>query len=609
MKRAIPSLALAFVSIASPFTSAQVPTGDLAKILPADTLGVISIKDLSRIFTIDEDGDLMKLLQHDAVKAAFDEVFESFDWLDDKDLMRDLDTTPKELAKLLSGRLTVAIPELILEESEVEARGGTTRIELELKPTRGVALIADVAATQDKVEELLNAVATLWGEEEDVNRAQLLVDDFEGMHVYHYEIEDMEGEVEEPFHLALRDGLIVVSDKKDTVEDLLDRLKNGAPEADRLIDVPAYAETTDRLGDADLLLYFNVEELGPMVNTLIAHQMKQLPDDVSQFVTAENLIAALGIDAMWSIFAGLTVGDDDASLIFGFTHDDRERGLTSLMAYDSRGIEIPEYFHPDLHSASVSSFDFGKLYTNVMDMLQKASPYAHLLVTTQLSNLEGSGYPIRDALLENTDGYLAEMLGFPEGFVAGPDDHPSQAYVIRVKDAQSLSEALVEMGEMLGEDEPTEYMNETIYQLPMPIPGIGSSDGKVAFAVVENFLVISLGDPRMVESVIGHVKNPGQTILDDKALLTALDDLPDDNVVALGWMDVADVLTNGIRATKDTLGLQIRMADGESAEFMRDAKRGLENLPDVSDINYFIATKTYRTSESFIAHLLLRRGD
>lgn len=608
LRSMIPALALAAAVGAGLPAAAQTPEGDLAKVLPRDTLGVLSVRDLSRVFSLDEDGALMRLLEHDAVKTAFEELYESFDWLEDKDVMLALDLEPREIARMLNGRLTLALPELYLEETEVETRGGGTEVRLELEPSGGFSLMADVDVTADKLEEVLENIATLWGEEENLNRVQLLIEEFEGMKVYHYEVEDNDGDVDEPFRLALRDGLLVASNEKDTVEDLLDRLKNGAPEGERLADEPAYAETLDRLGDSDLLLYFNVEQLGPMVNTLIAHEMADMPDEYSQYVTADNLLAALGIDALWSVFGGLTVEDDEATLVFGFTHEDRERGLATLIAYDDRGVEIPEYFHPDLHSASVSSFDFGTLYRNAMDMLQKASPYAHLLVTTQLSNLEGSGYPLRDALLENTDGFLAEMLGYPEGVVPGPDDHPTQAYVMRVRDAQTLSEALVELGEMMSEDDPREYMNETIYEIPLPFMlSMGTGAGKAAFSVVENYLVVALGDPRMVESVIGHIKNPGQTILDDDALMTALDDMPDEDVVGLGWANVADVLTNTIRASRDAIEMQIRFSDGDERATFEEARDALEEIPDVSDIDYFIATKTYRTPESFVAHMLLRR--
>lgn len=591
---------------------AQKPEGDLAKILPADTLLYAAVTDVSAVLSIDAEGAVRKLLDHPAAKRALEGIREEFDWLEDQEVMTTLDLEPKEIVRMLNGRLVVALPSLTLEKRTIEASGSQARVDLEVEPTRGLALLVDLDVTPDRFEELLGNIEKFWKERENVNKVTLVSEEYEGVRIWQFEVEETSGAVsEDSARFAFVDGLLLASDKKETIEDLVDRVKNGAPEGDRLSEQASYRETVERTGKSDLLVHVDVEELMPMVNTLIEHELTEAGDAAIEYVTGPNLVASLGLDAFSSFFVSVDVESDEVAATVGYTQESRERGLAELMAYTDRGVEIPTYFHSGLHSASVSTFDFTRLYRLVMDMIQKASPYAHRVVRTQIEKVEKYGFPLESALLENTDGFLAEILGYPEGFTPGPDDHPSQAYILRIKDGKTLREAVAEYAEMNLDDDPVEYMNEFIYkmEMPIPMPGVGSGSGspELAIAIVGNYAIAGIGDARMVESVIGHLKNPGEKLTDDQRLMSAFDELPDEDVVAIGWIDVASVLTNFLRTFRDFARFSVD--SGDSDEFTREfAGKEMSDLPDVSDLDYFIVTKTYRTPETFVQRMLLRRG-
>lgn len=590
---------------------AQKPEGDLAKILPADTLLYATVNDLSAVFSIDAEGAVRKLLEHPAAKKALEGLYEEFDWLEDEEIMTALDLEPKEIVRMLNGRLAIALPSLALEKSSVETSGQQAKVELDVEPTRGIALMLDLDVTPDRFEELIRNIEKLWSERKNVNKVTLVAEEYEGVRIWQVEIERNSGRLDDESRFAFIDGLLIASDKKETIEDLVDRVKNGAPENDRLSDQVSYRETLESAGDSDMLVHIDVEELMPMMNTLIEHELAEAGDDAIEYVNGPDLVAALGLDAFKSFFFAVNVESDEVAMSIGYSQESRERGLAELMAYTDRGVEIPPYFHSGLHSASVSTFDFTRLYRMVMDMIQKASPYAYRVVRTQLENVEKYGFPLESALLENTDGFLAEVLGYPEGFTPGPDDHPSQAYVLRIKDGKVLREAAAEYAEMNLDDDPVEYMNEFIYKMKMPIPmaGVGAGGGppELAIAIVGNYAIVGIGDARMVESVIGHLKNPGEKLTDDARLMSSFDELPDENVVAIGWVDVGSVLTNFLRTFRDFARLSV--SSGDSDEFTQEfAGKEMSDLPDVSDLDYFIVTKTYRTPESFVQRMLLRRG-
>ncbi|MFG0319686.1 MAG: hypothetical protein ACF8XB_20605, partial [Planctomycetota bacterium JB042] len=201
-------------------------------------------------------------------------------------------------------------------------------------------------------------------------------------------------------------------------------------------------------------------------------------------------------------------------------------------------------------------------------------------------------------------------LGHPEASIAGEDDSPTQAYVVRVRDPQGLEESLAELAEFVGDEEPTEFMNELVYRIPMP-GGMMLGGGKEAFlayAVVENDLVVSVGEARMVENLISHIKNPGESVLENSSLMAALDDLPDDDCVGLGFADIADVLTNAIRGGEMGLFMEAsRERDAGRRSRLERARKTLDELPDVSDLHYLMVSKSYRTPESYLYRVLIRR--
>lgn len=600
-------LVAGLVLAASPRGLAQLENEDLARLLPANTFLYLSVQNLGSILDIDPDGAVSRLLHHAAMKQAFEEVYESFDWLEDRDLMLSLNLDTKQLAQLFHGRIAIALPEVILKETALDETGSA--VSLSLDPGRGAVLLADFDGTEDQLNELLENLLKVWEEEEeDVSKVTLIPEDFEGMPLMQIEVIDANGEVdEEERYLAFRDGLLTFSDNRTSIEDVLDRLKNGAPEDDRLIDQPRYVETLDSVGDHDALIYLNLGEVGPLINQVIHNQIEQAGTRVTMYVTAENLIAALGLDAFWSTYIGLRVDDDEAELTFGITHEDREQGLATLIAYRDGGVEIPTFFNPAFHSASVSCYDLSAVWKNIESMVKKASPFGHTWMMTQLARVEGMGFPLRDALLENLDGLLIDVLGYPEESTAGPDDHPSQAYILRIRDPQTLAEALEEFGESASDDEPTEFMNARIYTVSLPFDfGAGAN---LAYAVVENYLIAAIGDPKMVESIIAHIKNPGESLMDDKVLMDGFDALPGEHVVSIGFADVSDLIIDSLRGGDDMLEMQMgQTRDRAQRERLGQVKQGIEELPDVSDIDYFLVSKTYRTRESFVQRLLMRQG-
>ncbi len=605
--------AVLFTFLLSRGASGQVPEGDLAALLPPDTMVFLGVDDVSRLFTLDPDGAIRTLLRHDAVKQAFEQVHETFGVLEDKDFLLALNVDEEELVRLFNGRVTVAIPEIVLERSEVEASsqgGPQADVRLGFELGRGVVLMADFSATRERFEELLENVAALVRDEEDVHRAKVVIDEFEGVKLYTIEVEKGEGELDEPTWLALVDQLLLVSDREETLKDFVDVARHGAADGDRLVDDPRYTDARDRAGPSDALLYVNLAELLPMVNEFIRFQLAKAGDDIEMFLRVDDLIASLRLDAIKSMFAAGRVADDEAGLVFGFTHAETERGLHTLLAYDDAGVEIPPYFSSDFHSASITTFDVSEAWKRFDEMLNKASPWAHTMLKTQIGQLENTGFELRAAVLENCDGLLVEFVGYPEATQAGPDDHPTQAYVIRVRDPQTLEESLSALADELADEEPIEFMNERIYELPFPMAvAFNAKEPKISFSVVENNAVVAIGDPKMVENVIAHLKNPGASLLDDADLMDAFDALPSDDVVGIGFIDVADVLENSLRGGQQAFRVQAsRERNRARRARLEGAEKIMEELPDVSDLQYFVATKTYSTPDSFVVRMLLRKN-
>jgi len=589
--------------------SAQVPDGDLAQLLPSGTMVFASIDEVDRIIMLDQDGAFMTLLQHEAVRQAFESAYDLIGDFEDQDFLLALDLEEEELTRLFSGRIMMAIPEILIEESEIEATGPAAgKVDLSLELGRGIVMMADFSATRDRLETLLENITKLREEKERIHTSQVVSYDFDGMQLYNLEELDVDYDVDDSRWLALVDELLIFCDNEETLKDFADLARNGAPEEDRLSDDPRYIEALDHVGEHDALVYINLGELLPLINELLEFQLKKLGMMVAMFLRPEDLIASLRLDAVKSMFVGAHVDDDEADLVFGITHADTEFGLHTLLTYGDGGVEIPGYFSSDFHSASISLYDFSAAYAVFDKLLLKASPYAHNYIQIQIDLLKEEGFDLVDALLNNLDSQFVEVLGYPETTVAGPEDVPTQAYIVRVRDPQSMDEALAGLVDDAAKTEPVEFMNEQISVLPMP-GGLGATlaDAEMCYAVVENDLVVAIGEVKMVENIIAHLKNPEQSLLDDSDLMDAFDSLPSDDVVALGFVDVADLLSNLLRGGDAAISNQLAAAGpGSDLEKLLEAQDALAALPDVTDIQYYIVSKTYKSYDSFVQRMRLR---
>ncbi len=598
---------LAAGALVAAAAQAQMPAGDLAEVLPRDTMVFVQVNDLKKGALLDPDGAMMRLFKHEAVRSAFEGAFDMLDTLEDEEFLLALDLEEGEIGRMFNGRVMFAIPEITLEESEVSV-GASTRVELNLDLARGVVMMADFDGTEDRLETLLENAAKLLEEEDDVHSAGLFSYDEDGVRLFNIEQVSTDREVDSGMWLALIDEVLLFSDEEDTLLDFVDIADKGAPEGDRLSDDARYLETLDRAGPHDVLMYVNTGALLPLVNELIAHQLKKQGPSVEMFLRVDDLISTLRLEAFESLFAAAYVEDDEAGFMYGMTLADSDKGLHRMLTYGNSGVDLPDYFSSDFHSASISLFDPAAAYEVFDEMLQSISPMAHGMLTAQIEQLEAETFPLRDALLRNLDSRVVSVVGYPEASTAGPKDYPSTAYVIRVKDPQSLEDALARWGDDITGEEPVEFMNETIRIVPMGMGmAPGQKDSKLAFAVVQNNVVLSMGDPKMVENLIAHIKNPGESLLEDEDLIAAFDDMPGEDVVELGFVNVADLLNNMIRGGDGALAYQMMMTtDPDDLERMLEAKEKLDELPDVSDIQYFLVTKGYRTDDAYVLRMLLR---
>ncbi|MFG0317438.1 MAG: hypothetical protein ACF8XB_09205, partial [Planctomycetota bacterium JB042] len=406
----IAGTAVALATLA-PWSAAEAPEGDLAAVLPHGTMVYVYVESVQRALDVDPDGDLRRLLDHEAVRQAFERAYEALGVLDDEEVLLGLDLEERELGRLFSGRLAVAIPEIVLAESDVEAEAASARVELSLDVPRGAVVLADFGGTRDRLEELLRNAAKMVAEESENNRADLVIDEFEGTRLYAIEVETIDGEVEEPSWMALVEDVLVLATEEGTARSYVDLVRNGAPEGGRLLDDARYLDAVERMGETQARVYVNLGEFLPLVNRLIRQGMDRLGDRAEPFVTTDDLIEGLRLEAFQSGFLGLRFADDEAGFVLGLTHVETERGLPALFAYADAGVEIPTYFSPEFHSGSITTLDLTRLYENVVAMVKKISPYAHTVMETWLASVEDEyGIALRDAVLGNFAPLMVEFV-------------------------------------------------------------------------------------------------------------------------------------------------------------------------------------------------------
>lgn len=591
------TLSAALASIAAigvaPFLGAAEPP--LARLVPADPALVFALNDLptqrkefpeSNVGRAWADPDIARFL---APLTSHPKLLEFLELV-----KAETGYSPLELIDFATGDIIVAVP------------ASAIKFDADNEPEPGVLIAVDVGDNETKLRELIVEASK---KETDTDHT---TEDYNGV-TLHIETPkpkaaSAEGEDDEsshepgtPGYWALHQGRWFMSNDRALVTGALDALAAGGL-SQSLASSADYQKIVDRAGGrADGLVFFNWKAIYPLI--VSALEANRDPDEAPNPFGIEpiNIMKALGLDAIESFSATFgTVGDVER--IDGALNFSEARGVVALAAYRDGPVARPDWVPATWFDVSSQNFSVAAAYAELEAIVDRVSPLAAGMAQGQIKTFERQ---LNLDLKRDIIGTIGESIVSGYSLPAGADAENPPPYEqldqfigVSLADAATFERAIDTIKAKFlppgdaGPLKKREYLGRTLYTVENPAGGRGFT-----YAITDGWLLIGLGSPSAVESVVQlmNAPNPAASFWQRADVREALSVVPAGSV-SVQHTELAPIFA----ALAGTLVQLQENADDEDGRLVDPAAR-----PTRSQLaRFFKHTVGYgtRVSDGFIFH-------
>lgn len=459
---------------------------DWYKLLPANTLGVIAVKNTPELVDDWNDGSFGRLLEDEEFKR----------WT--APMMRDgvapwnaffKETTGEGLAETLR-RYPGASLAAFAADSPEEVEKGLPFVAL-----------SEVGGKIDELREMKKREheLALAGDEEVKARTVELA----GVEVSLLSNSEDDDTLWESGHAFVGEVLVEGNSRK-LMEQTIASLKNGTPEASPV--VTGHLARLDTLagGTPDLRIYFNGEVLMRWVREAALKAGEKAGANSPLPISPGQVIDAFGLEQMQAMALMFDLGREQSHFDFALLHAEKPVGLLALLRTDVAGpAELPGFVPPDVISGSSARLSLVELWDELLTLIGRFGPAA-ALATAQLGVVEGQlGVKLRDDFFASFGDDYIEVT---DGSVTSP----SQVIAFKVRDRNRLGGALEGIRRFVGAGfaafEETEFLGQTIYSIKTP--AAAEDNPGVAFCLADSHLLLSTGPQALLKTVLTRMKDP-----------------------------------------------------------------------------------------------------
>lgn len=302
---------------------------------------------------------------------------------------------------------------------------------------------------------------------------------------------------------ALVEGIFILG-TEERLRRTVELIKEGG---DSIAKSAAYQRVIEQSGRGDVRLYLNLSAFfAPLNEALLAEVMK---GGLAMFgVTAQSIDAALSIEAMQAAFIDFNLVDEAMQMHSGIIYSEKA-GFPRLLTYTEDSLPAAPYVPESVLATSVSSFDLSEMLAELEKMLALASPSVPMLLDIQLQQIKtNTGVDLRAAILENFGDDVVSLSVMEEASLDGKLPLSEQLYVLGIKDAQALSEAMAALMDIVpglrDMIEIQEYEGETIHTFkmqPNPMqPDAVAND--VSYVITRSNFILNVGRIGLLREVL-----------------------------------------------------------------------------------------------------------
>lgn len=635
---------------------ASAQDSDPGRFLPEETTMVVHLRAVSSFTDLEEDHPIRRAAAHPAFAELLQAFRTQFELLMEENeenpepslaeaVEQELGVEAGELSRLFPGQFTLAMhvdTDRLIEEVKAKVFGNTAGMP-QISDCIGGVLVADTTADEDRWATLLESAGNSLASCADSPGEIRIVREASGdLEIIRLEIKQGESDWY-PVDSTIIDGKLVISISPNTTYflDVAQRITTPGASEGSLAGSESYAEALGKLAEPDFLVHVVLEDAMRAMDLAITEAYATMaeagPNPATMLLPEANLRRSLGLTDFKDYTTAIKILPDGAELLAEMRLTGRSGLLAQLMEYGAADISLPSFDPAGVKTVQVNSYDFSKMLELVLDHAPQISPLLGGMLEMQLMNLQTQGLDVR--------GGLIPALG--EGFTliethttADPpaDELASTIWLLGCKDPEALAAAIEGLRTIVGQRLPLEESEPRSFR-DVTIHGIGGMDflmsafagGTVEafnYAIVDDQLVITTGKKETIEHAISCLKDGSHDLAADKAIAAAWNRWDSENLISFSYMDGAQLvrtmlssLREGLELTAETdelldeiedvvaesEGAEEQAEDAQSAEvevladeLTRSLVESLETLPDLSDMHFYLMSKSYQTETSIV---------
>ena len=387
---------------------------------------------------------------------------------------------------------------------------------------------------------------------------------------------------------AFVDGIVVLAFPESRLRAAVESIKEGASAP--IADSEVYQRSREEGGRGDLGVYSNLEKLMPTLNrALMAHSAV---NKLAMFgVTAQGLDSALSLQSLQALYADFDLIDSGLLSHYGLIYREK-MGFLSLMSYANT--ELPEagYVAEGVLSSSISTFDCSAMLANFERLLTSVSPTLPPLIDMQLQIAKAkTGVDLRAALLNNFGSQTVSLSVLPEADLGNSEiAQPQQLFVIEVKDAQALAQAIEAFKDLIpgvrAMIEEQMYEGHTIYTMRDSSEPNLPEGNAVSYVILRSSLIVNVGEVGLLHKVLTRMNEGGKGLWQSPEVEQLFERIERPNAVTRSFINaelMVEPLFESLLKVGELSGLMGDMSQAKIPSGLDTAYRMISELNEAAD--------------------------
>ena len=529
------------------------------KLLPADTLGVVTIPDFSKAQSAYEKEAMSQLWRDPAMKPFKDKLVRKIqeEWL--TPLENQLGIKFSDYTGLAQGQITVAVIQngwqgkdqplpawlVLIDAKERSGQLRTNLANLKSKWTD--------AGKKSKIEKIRDVeFTTLMVSGDEIGKALEKVSDKEKTDKPDNKPEETgkKPDANNQVIFGQSESLLLVGNDAKVLEKILARQAGGA--------VPALGEQATfeadyqaRLRNAVVYGWIHFKPIADILNRLAAEEGAKNKDSGSPDPT--KLMSATGLGGLKTLAFALTETPEGPLMEFHLGVPAGQRnGLFKLIAAESKDAAPPPFVPADAVKFQRWRLDMQKVWSGLENMLVEISPQAGGVFKLMFENAGKDKDPNFDMRRELIGNLGDDIIGYeknPRGNTLAELNSPPSLYLVGSPNADKLAAALKMVSSLLPPPLNTvkdrEFLGRKVYTLNMgPTFNPDGSTGperKLSYAASGGYLALSTDDATL-EAYLRSGEGGGKTLRETAGLAEAAQKVGGMNTGLFGYENSSETM-------------------------------------------------------------------